>query len=1290
MGSLRCQSARAYKGRVPVVLASCKVDLDEADATFVVAGTGSRRKSPFQLLQEFLNASPECVWGLCANGLRLRLARDAETLTRPSYLEFDLESLLGEARYPDFAALWRTLHASRAGNPDSAPTACVWESWRAQGQAQGMRVRDGLRSGVTAALKELGQGLLQAPQNDALRTALRDGFLTPDGYFQELLRTVYRFLFLYTVEERDILATSEEEPSPTRRTARTLYVQGYSMRRLRDRCRRLYEFDTNADLWMAVGIVFRGLAHGESRLDLPALGGLFALSQCPHLDVAVLENRFLLKAQQHLRWAALGGAYMAVDYRNMGPEELGSVYESLLELVPKVDLTARSFSFIGLDEEGSTAGNARKTTGSYYTPDALVQQLLKTALDPVIENRLAANATEPAQALLTIRVIDPACGSGHFLLAAARRLAERLAQVRSDDGVVKPAAYRHALREVIAHCIHGVDRNPMALELARTALWLEGFEPGLALSFLDHHLVCGDALLGVMDFKQVEMGIPQEAYKALSGDDSELCKAFTKANKTARKALADLKEGGTLFLPADRKSALAHWTSLEAMPDATPEEAEAKAKAYQEGVDKERHGALAQAADLFVGTFLAPKTGAMNSLRMPTTATLQAVLYGIRDEKTLDVSVAVDMTQKLCSHARVLHWPLAFPQVFAAGGFDCVLGNPPWEVSQLSEIEYFSSKDPQIALLLGHDRKSAIENLSESNPKIWAQYLIDKRISESSNIFFRESGRFNLSAIGKINTYALFAEAISQLRGSSGRAGFIVPSGISTDDSTKSYFNSLVDRKQLSSLFDFENKNGIFDGVHRSFKFCLLTLGNALEGIFSFYLTSPDSLRDSRRVFPITAEDFKLINPNTRTCPIFRSEQDATLTKKVYRRLPVLIEEETESHAANNPWKVSFRQGLFNMTSASKLFHENKVSDETKYLPLYEAKMIHQFDHRWATYVASGNTTDTVDVTLTQKKDSNFDVSPRYWVEEKEVLARIARVPHSLAKAYAAGDARKALYALAVWVEETVGEALLQDPRQAVVSAGGKLFESLPAVVSTWRDSRVKAEVKEVGKLTEAELSRIQKAKHIEDVLYELMDLRSPRWLMGWRDICRATDERTVIASVIPRAAVGDTFLLLFSEIEDKNLLTLLLADQNSLVHDFVARQKIGGTHLKYHYKKQITILKPDQYSNIEARAIRDIVLELTYTSNSLKPWAEEIGFFGSPFIFDINRRMQLLATLNAYYAKLYGLSREELRYVLDPHAVLEPDYPSETFRGLKNNEMKEFGEYRTQRLVLEAWDALP
>lgn len=677
---------------IPVVVAPHGMDLDTPDERFAVIGSGARRKSAYQLAQQFLNASEPCTWAIATNGLKLRLLRDADTLTRPTYLEVDLELILRDKRYADFAAVWRLLHASRASAPGGKGAACVWELWKLEGQAQGQRIRSAMRIGVTSALQTLGDAFLQHRDNDILRQHLQDGTLDKDAYFQQLLRLVYRFLFLFTIEERKLLHV--EDDSHAARTARQAYGEGYSMRRLRDRALRRAGFDTHTDIWESVRIVFRGLTEGEPRLALPALGGLFGEEQCPDLDKSRITNRALLQVMRDLRWSAATGHLSAVDFRNMGPEELGSVYESLLELVPTVDLATKSFGFVGITDEGRSDGNARKTTGSYYTPDSLVQQLLDSALDPVIEARVAAHPENPTQAILDITVIDPACGSGHFLLGAARRLAERLAELRAVEGAVHKNDYYHALREVIAHCIYGVDRNPMALELARTALWLEGFEPGQPLSFLGHHLICGDALLGLTDFKQLEHGIPKDAFKPLSGDDKAVCKTLAATNSAALKDLKKRLKDKTvpLFASDEFDSINKKFLEIENMPDDTTRRVKAKERADQKFREDLQASSLAHAADLFVAAFLAPKNHPQVSpdadasaadLYVPTTQTLLDVRFpeaGIPPPGT-----SIRVAQDICREASVLHWPLAFTHIFARGGFDCVLGNPPWERIKLQE-----------------------------------------------------------------------------------------------------------------------------------------------------------------------------------------------------------------------------------------------------------------------------------------------------------------------------------------------------------------------------------------------------------------------------------------------------------------------------------------------------------------------------------------------------------------------------------------------------------------------------
>lgn len=1326
-------------GNLPILVAPHTLGLDDADASMAIEGSGSRRKTPFQAMQELLNASESLLWGIVSNGRQLRLLRDAASLTRPSFLEIDLVDLLGSKHYAEFANAWRLLHASRALT-DTQNTSCIWERWRHEGQQEGTRVRDGLRNGVEKALLTLGEGFLQHPSNDNLRAALDSGQLGRDAYFQQLLRLVYRLIFVFTVEERGVLHPQWNDPET--KAARRAYAEGYALARLRNFSLKRRPRNRHDDQWQAIRIVFRGLDQGEPRLALPALGGLFAASQCKDLDAASLDNAHLLEALKDLRWARPPGSdsLVPVDYRNMGPEELGSVYESLLELVPTVDVHARSFDFVGRTDAASTAGNARKLTGSYYTPDSLVQELIRSALEPVIEQRLASSPAAPEAALLAIRVIDPACGSGHFLLAAARRLAERLALLRSVasgyEGAIRPKDYRHALREVVAHCIYGVDRNPMAVELARMALWLEGFEEGRPLDFLDHHLQVGDALLGLTNLDALTRGISKDAFKPLSGDDREVCKALTKTNAVALKQLTRDLQSQQMLLGMDNTSGLQAMRAIEDMPTNTPEQVSIKETRWLTFMQTAAQSPLAQAADVLVGAFLLPKT-TDRSATVPTSATLHTLLTTPNDI-TGPAADAVAAARAVCAEARVLHWPLAFPQVFARGGFDCVLGNPPWEVNQMGEEEFFASRDPNIAALAGDSRKKAIESLSKTSPRLWEEFSETSRIIAATNIFFRESGRFPLTAVGKLNTYPLFAETILQIHAQDGRAGFIVPTGIATDDSTKAYFGHITQSKQLVSLYDIENRDRLFPAVDSRMKFCLLTLGASEQAEFVCFATQVSQLADERRRFTLTPEDFRLINPNTLTCPVFRSKRDAELTKKLYRAAPVLIyEANAEDNSANagelpaeNPWGITFSQGLFNMTSASHLF---KDEESPNHLPLYEAKLIHHFDHRWATYTTDPNTGTVAsrDVTLQEKQDASFSITPRYWVPAREVWLRLADLPDELMRALKADDGHatilavtKVLFgrhltalheeapsitALAAWESFVDLHAYAKDidPEELGVkplkkNAGGRLDEGLPLPVQQLL--RLAEEASNLP-MPPAGLSSEESAQRLAE---RWLKESCPKWLMGWRDICRATDERTVIASVVPSVGVGNQMpLMLFGSGEGLSLSALMLANLSALTFDFVARHKTGGTHMNYFIYKQLPILPPGHYTEDDLSFIIPRVLELTFTATDITPWAENLisqwklddGNWKPdtpepirrsplvPFPFDQERRAVLRAELDAYYARLYGLDRNELRYILDPEDVMGNDYPSETFRVLKDREIREYGEYRTQRLVLEAWD---
>lgn len=1336
--------AQARAGRLPLVIAACDQRLEDRDRRY---GDGGRQRNAFGLLQDYLNAKESALWGIASNGLQLRLARDNASLTRPAWIEADLERIFTEDRFADFSLLWLLIHASRFGSADQLPQHCALEAWYSASREQGTRAREQLRNGVEEALKSLGQGFLSETANNVLRERLASEKLTRKAYFEQLLRLVYRLIFLLTIEERGLLHPDEADPEAMR-----LYQDGYSLRRLRERARRRRAWDKHADLWQSLKPVFAGLACGQPLLALPALGGLFATDQCPDLDSAELGNSALLSAVARLAWMQSDGSLTRINWRDMGPEELGSVYESLLELVPVISAEGRQFGFA---HGAETKGNARKTSGSYYTPDSLVQELLDSALEPVIQQR-TSGAVEPEVALLSITVCDPACGSGHFLLAAARRLATRLAQLRA-QGTPSGDDYRHALRDVISHCIYGVDMNPMALELARMSLWLEAMTPDKPLGFLDHHLQCGDALLGILDPATLDHGLPNAAFSPLSGDIKTVASALKKQNKQERESWQRALHSGDLF----REEQLGARTgAVEQLTDDDLSQVAAKQAQWQQARDAAQHSRLARLADLYLGAFLLPKT---ENQPIPSSRHLWAVANN-EGEPTLAETEAA--AREACAQARVLHWWLAFPHIAEQGGFSVMLGNPPWERIKLQEEEFFASRNADIATARNKaERSQRIQWLSEGmlarhlepdgdhpeqvcdNEKhLYREFIIARRIAEATSAFVHvkgeEGGRYPLTGVGDVNTYALFAETFVQLMAQQGRAGLIVPTGIATDDSTKAFFSAVSQSGRLTSLLDFENSEGVFPGVHRSYKFCLLTLGQADAARFVCFATQVSQLADKRRHFTLTPDEFALINPNTRTCPVFRSQRDAELTKKLYRQAPVLIREAQLDEEGNvlepeaNPWGIRF-QTMFHMSNDS---HQFRIGPEAACLPLYEAKMIHQFDHRWASYVDDPDSKDgvaTVDVSEAQKADPAFTLCPRYWVEEREVLARIARVPRAVAKAWLAlhqAQSNKeyreqqrstldALWlALAQWIAgehfrreaghpDVDGSYTDAQKLQATPRVEALLVHDYPACADALREARVtrKKAITEFAKwaqqnsdtpLTDDELATLQgvaaqtasetrdRTLHVE--LDTWMDRRSPRWLMGWRDICRATDERTVIASVIPRAGVGNNLpLMLFRADLDPGKAAALLGNLCSLALDFVARHKVGGTHLNYFIYKQLPILSPDDYSEADLAFIVPRVLELTYTARDLADWAAGLGYTCEPFSWYPERRARLRAELDAYYARLYGLTEEELRYILDPAQVAGEDYPSETFRVLKNNEQRDFGKYRTQRLVLEAWDKL-
>jgi hypothetical protein len=1178
---------------VPIHLVGCGARLD----TRTSGVAGAAKASPHSLVQELLNRSPERIWGFVSNGLRLRVLRDNASLTRQAYLEFDLEAMMNGEVYADFVVLWLVCHQSRVETAQSRETleSCWLEKWSKAAQERGTRALEGLRGGVEKAIEALGKGFIGHPANGSLRSALSSGAVSTLELYRQLLRLVYRLIFLFVAEDRQLLYDPASDAE-----SRERYVRFYSTARLRRMAERV-RGSRHADLYVALKLVMDKLGNGgASELGLPALGGfLFSSKAMSALVDCELSNEHLLETVRSLAFTHAygnGRTRRAVDYKNLGSEELGSIYESLLELHPIVNTAAATF------ELRSVSGSERKTTGSYYTPSSLIQVLLDSALEPVVSEalkRAGASVEGQEAAIVNLKVVDPACGSGHFLVAASHRLARRLASIRTGEGEPAPEAMRSALRAVISNCIYGVDINPMSVELCKVSLWMEALEPGKPLSFLDAHIQCGDSLVGVAPGLDISE-IPDEAFNPAFGDDKATASALKKRNKRERGGGHVDKAGQLGFrfdmTVLDSLDDLARWLAdraaqVDAMPEDDSAQVQAKAKAFDDYHNAREYLKERLELDLWTASFFWKISKADGeSVLAPT----QQELIQLRNGGELDARL-VEKVRELSERLDFFHWELAFPKVFSGenSGFDCVLGNPPWEMLQLQEQEFFATRQPEIASLPGSARKKAIADLIKTDSDLARDFEFAKHHADAKNKLFRFSGRNRLTATGKLNTYALFAELTRILLAPFGRTGVILPTGIATDDTTKYFFGDLVEKQNLANIFSFENEAHIFPAVHNEFKFCGFIMSGSQEKIrqpgFVFFCRYFDDLRQPERHFNLSTQDILLINPNTRTMPVFRTKSDAELTLKIYKHVPVLI----DKSIGQNPWRIRFQQGLFNMTSDSHLFKDTPHNGD---LPLYEAKMFFHFDHRFSTYEdatqAHINAGRLPQTTEKQKQEPSFSVKPRYWVSKTDVENQIA----------------------------------------------------------SW----------------------------------------DYQWFLGFRDITSAVNERTAIFSLIPRVGIGNNAPLLIMDNIETDLVCCLLANLCSLVFDFVARHKVGGTHMNFFIVEQLPVLPPNAYSPADIEFIAPRVLELVYTAYDLRPFAEDMGYHGEPFCWDEVRRAQLRAELDAYYARLYGLSRDELRYILDPKEVYGEDFPGETFRVLKEKEIKQFGEYRTRRLVLEAWDAQP
>lgn len=819
---------------------------------------------------------------------------------------------------------------------------------------------------------------------------------------------MYRLLFLLVTESRDLLLNPKASEA-----AQARYRAFYSMERLRTLADR-QRGSPHSDLWEQHRVVARALGDeaGAPAIGIAPLGGdLWSEEFVSALGDAVIDNHHLLAAIRALCSVRDREARVTrpVDYRNLGVEELGSIYESLLELHAEIGTGPQpSFAL------AAAAGSERKTTGSYYTPSALIDRLLKSALDPVIEEAL--DADNPETALLDLRVLDPACGSGHFLIAAAHRIADWLGRLRSEGNEPDPEIQRHTLREVIGHCVYGIDKNPMAVELCKVSLWLEATEPGLPLNFLDHHVVCGNSLLGTTP-KLLADGVPNEAFKALTGDDKERVKALRKANRAERAQ----RDQGMFAWDSPQAAYSAElrdgFAAIDDFDDDTLFGQSAKEQRYRELQKSEAARSSKLAADAWCAAFVAPKTADSPAITDRTVRILSGEPGSVDDE-------VVEAINRLADEYQFLHLHLAFPNIFPvprnpddatnkqcgwSSGFTCVLGNPPWDQIQYDPRETFAVSHPEIARAPTMAARNAlIAKLAETEPSMYKRHLDDVRYLDGLKHFFHASGRYPLGSVGRLNTAPLFVENMWVSILPTGRVGVITPTGIATDSFTQSFFNAMIERRSLASLYDFENGT-IFSGLHRSYKFSLLTLTGSQhprqEVDLIFFAQEVADLDDVNRLLSLSTDDFLLINPNTKTCPIFRNNRDAEITKAIYRRIPVLV---SDNRSLGNLWKCKFHL-MFMMNIDSELFETRAALesqgyslqgnwftlDEDCYLPLYEGKMISLYDHRNADVIKSEQAVHRQN--QPRYLDSSSKLNPRRvavpinWVHSQNVAAQMKR-----------------------------------------------------------------------------------------------------------------------------------------------------------------------------------------------------------------------------------------------------------------------------------------------------------